>query len=92
MLESDQNFFHRVFLRPVPEHREGVLLHSSVTLIHARDVNFRKELDSGRNGWVLRSAVDAEEIDAIVKVCVGRADNSSVPVGECLVTPIFQTI
>ena len=64
------------------ENREFACLNLSVMLVHARHVGLSHESDFRGLGWVVGTALDGQEIDTIVEVCVGRSNNGTVPFCE----------
>ena len=81
----DQEVSLRLELRDVDAH--GALgLDDAVGLVHGGDVDLGGELGGHGDGGVLGPALDLHEVDAVVEVGVGGSDNSSVPVGEVVVS------
>ena len=66
VLDGDKDLFKRGGVLPVVE--ETQVLHVAVALVHAGQVYFVIELQNGGFLRVLRSALDAQTVDASVKV------------------------
>ena len=81
VFESNEHFLECIRCVPVAKHVE-LLLHSTVVLVHAWQINFRVKLYDWWLGWVVLTAGDGQHVDSIVVVRVWWADDCSVPVGE----------
>jgi len=84
--KSNEHFLHGGLGVPVSEKVEFGGLDDAVGLVHGGDVDLGGELGGHGDGGVLGPALDLHEVDAVVEVGVGGSDNSSVPVGEVVVS------
>src|ERR1035437_6143592 len=74
VFNADKNFLHCIFSFPVLEYAELGWLYSSSCLIDDWHVDFRVEADFWSLGWVVRTTLYCQEVDAVVVVSVCRAN------------------
>ena len=84
VLEADEDFLHSGRRIPVLEQSE-VISDLAVALVDRRNVDLRSKSDRWRRFGIAVTARDNQHVDSVVHVSVGRADDGTVPVGECLV-------
>lgn len=92
VLEANQNLLHGVLRSPLNKHGELGGLNSSSRLVHRWEVDAGVKLDNRSDHGVLRTALNLQEIDTVVKVCVRGSNKSGVPPGEGLVIALVKTV
>ena len=85
MLKPSENLLKTIVCLPVAEHVELAWFNFSISLIHARQVNFGVEVNLWSLAWIVGSTNNAKEINTVVKVGVDGANNSTIPISESFI-------
>lgn len=82
VLETNEDFFHVVIGFPLLEDLELGSLDLAVCLVNTGQVDLGSEANFRRLAGIVGAAFNGQEVNAVVKVGVGRPDDSAVPVCE----------
>lgn len=90
--DSLEHLLHGGLAVPVLKEGELAGFKSSVLLVDGRNVDLRGEFHFHRLIGVVRPTSDRQEVDSVVKLAVGRSDNSTVPISKSLIRTIVETV
>lgn len=92
LLQTSQNFLDSIMGRPVHEHGKFRVFNNSSLLVNWGKVHSGSEFYGWGSMRIVRTAVDSQEIDTVIKVSVSGSDKCCVPISEGSVITFVETI